>query len=206
MKTTTTTEAKLNLTLAATGVLKACCTAQRAIDGHATKTSDLILNLFKECKNSVEFKLACTAAETEYKAKCTKAGKTDKLPRCWSQAKSDLIGADKAGVKVMEVASVSQAKREKIVATKAKKEADKQHANAGKQDEDTSHTSSTSNKFIQLGEQLGELSESTREAMLDSFLAMVKRAQDATDETFNAAMGDVQYKAAKEVTDVAKSA
>ena len=199
-------EAKLDLTVAATSVLKACATAQRAMDGHVTKTSDLILALYKECGNSVEFKAACTAAETEYKAKCVKASKTDKLPRCWSQAKSDLIGADKAGVNVLDVASVSQAKREKILATKVKKEAAKQHANAGKAEEDTSHTSSTSNKFVQLGEKLEGLSEVMREAMLDSFLAMVERAQDASDPTFDAAMGDTKYKAAKDVTATTKVA
>ena len=195
-------EAKLDLTVAATSVLKACLTAQRAIDGHAVKTSDLILNLYKECGNVVEFKAACTAAEADYKAKCLKASKVDKLPRCWSQAKSDLVAADKAGVNVMDVASVSQAKREKILAKKVKTEADKQHANAGKSDEDTAHTSSTSNKFIQLGEALEGLSESTREAMLDSFLAMVTRATEASDPTYDAAMGDVKYQAAKEVKDV----
>ena len=203
---TLNTEAKLNLTNSATEVLKACATAQRAIDSHAVKTSDLILALYKECGNSVEFKLACTAAETTYKAKCIKAGNTDKLPRCWSQAKSDLIGADKAGVKVLEVASVSQAKREKIIAGKAKTEAAKQHANAGKPEEDTSHTSSTSNKFIQLGEALEGLTPSAREAMLDSFLVMVGRASEASDPAFDAAMGDVQYKAAKDVTPAVNAA
>lgn len=203
---TITNEAKLSLSVAATGVLKACVTAQRAIDGHAVKTSDLILALYKECGNSVEFKLACTSAESEYKAKCIKASKTDKLPRCWSQAKSDLIGADKVGVDVNSVSSVSQAKREKIVATKAKAIADKQHANTGKQEEDTSHITSTSNKFVQLGEALEGLSEAAREAMLDSFLVMVGRAHEASDPTFDAAMGDTKYKAAKDVTSTTKVA
>ena len=201
-----TIEAQAVLSVHATSVLKACVVSQRAIDAQAVKTSDLILNLFKECLTASEFKTACTAAEGTYKAKQIKASKDDSLPRCWTQAKSDLIGAAKAGINVLEMASVSQAKREKIKVGKAKTEAAKQHAKTGKAEEDTSHTSSTSNKYIQLGEKLGTLSESMREAMLDAFLVQIDRATQASSPEFDAAMGDVQYKALKDVTPVAKTA
>lgn len=189
----------LDLNAQAKATLTVCCRSQAAIDAQGKKTSDLILELFKAAGTATEFKGACSTAESEWKLKQNKAGKPDNLPRCWTQAKSDLLSADKAGIDITKVASVSQAKRDKIKANKAKVEATKtnaEKAEAAKSDDDVTLSN---NKLVQLAEKLATLSPMMREAMLDGFLSQTDQAIATMSAT-----GDVVYSKAKDVTELAK--
>ena len=191
----------LDLNAQAKTVLSVCCKSQAAIDAQGKKTSDLILELYKAAVTSTEFKAACQSAELEYKLKQTKAGKPDNLPRCWSQAKSDLISADKAGIDVTKSSSVSEAKRDKIKANKAKTEATKTNAEkvaAGKSDDDATLSN---NKLVQLAEKIATLSPMMQDAMMDAFLTQADQAIATM-----AATGDVVYSKAKDVTPASKVA
>jgi hypothetical protein len=191
----------LDLNAQAKTVLSICTRSQDAIDKQGKKTSDLILELFKAAGNGKDFKAACTTAEGDWKGKRVNAGKDDNLPRCWLQAKSDLVSADKAGIDVTKAVSVSAAKRDKIKANKAKADAVKTNAEkveAGKSDDDATLSN---NKLIQLAEKLETLSPLMREAMMDAFLTQADQAIATM-----AATGDVVYSKAKDVTPVSKVA
>jgi hypothetical protein len=129
------------------------------------------------------------------KAKQAKAGKDAVIPRCWVQAKSDLIGASKAGIEIADMASVSHAKREKIKANKANK------STKTGPEKSSDDVSLTNNKLILLAEQLTELNDTAREALLDSFIAQTANAVASMQAT-----GDVAYSVAKRVQEVRKQA
>lgn len=182
-----------NLVIRAKAVLKAAVNSQKLIDKQAVKISDQILALYKESESLQLFKQACQEAEGAYRTACAKAGTKDNLPRCWSQAKSDLVGAASAGIDVKGCVSVSQAKRKKIEANKEKVSKEAVHANAGpaKAEDDASLSN---NKFVVLSELLGQLSESMQGVMMDTFIEQATKAVNTmADDAFTQATGGATY-------------
>lgn len=99
-----------------------CLTAAVNADKAAAKVSDTLLALFKAAGFEA-FDEHCQSAEAKHKAKEVKANREPLIPRSWTQAKSDLKAAHKAGVNIDECTSVSQAKNLKIKANAAAKAA-----------------------------------------------------------------------------------
>ena len=187
-----------NLVIHAKAVLKAAVNSQKLMDKQAVKISDKILELYKASESLQLFKQACQEAEGEYRTACAKAGTKDNLPRCWSQAKSDLVGAASAGIDVKSCASVSQAKRKKIEKNKEKVSKEAAHANAGpaKSEDDASLSN---NKFVVLSELLGQLSESMQGVMMDTFIEQATKAVNTmSDDAFTQATGGATYTRVKQ--------
>lgn len=159
--------------------------AQRVETMGAT-VSGKLLNLFKEC-GSEEFEMLCTQAETDWKAKRAKGKADTTLPKCWTQAKSDIKGAVKAGVDVAACDTVSQAKRLKVAANKASKAAKPASAGAKGSSVAQPITAPTQDERTVsqaevLLEKLSLLSAELREAMIDSFIAQTDKAIAASSD------------------------
>lgn len=156
--------------------------AQRVETMGAT-VSGKLLNLFKEC-GAEEFDMVCTQAETDWKAKRAKGKADTSLPKCWTQAKSDIKGAVKAGVDVAACDTVSQAKRLKIAANKAAKPASAGAKGGNVVQPITAPTQAerTVSQAEVLLEKLGQLSAELREAMIDSFIAQTEKAIAASSD------------------------
>lgn len=195
-----------------------CLTAAVRADKAAMSVSDTLLGLFKE-HGSQEFGKQCTLAEAKYKAKCKKVGDDANLPRSWSQAKSDLNSAYKAGIDIDSCTSVAQAKRLKIEANKAiKEEANKANAPTKASAKSSSPSlsvneqasgASKSNAYIDKLELIAEaldesgLSPSVIDALVDSFKAQVEKAisvDKATPATAKAKTAKPKKVASKGVT------
>ena len=188
-----------SITIQAKAVLREAVKSQARIEAQVVKISEQILNLYKMSTSAQEFKEACSGAETEYKTTCAKAGTSDNLPRCWTQAKSDIMGAVGAGIDVKACVSVSQAKRQKIEKNKEKVSKEKAHANAGpaKSEDDVSLSN---NKFVVLSELLGQLSEEMQGIMMDTFIEQATKAVNTmSDDAFTQATGGATYTRVKQV-------
>lgn len=162
--------------------------AQR-VETMGNTVSQKLLELFKQGETVEAFNDVTEQAETDWKAKRAKAKESVTLPRCWSQAKSDIRGAVKAGVNVLECDTVSEAKRKKVALNKANQlkvanDDDMQAptrpltAKAPSQGKSKPTSGKGESKLKQLHDALDGLSPEIQDALLDSFIQQAKKAHD----------------------------
>lgn len=161
--------------------------AQRVETMGAT-VSGKLLALYKECNDAEAFDNACAVAETDWKAKRAKAKQDTRLPSCWSQAKSDIKGAVKAGVDVQAYDTVSSLKKAKIMANKQVSATAKGTGSVpASLPTGVDSLTMAQNKAGELLELLNAMPDTLRDAMLDSFIAQADKALQAMkDESLTA--------------------